>query len=416
MSEAKKVGRKPKPKNDRIFNCLRPHTDMSAIVQYGEAVDRGENPDPNVGIMSKEEFLALAVAQIESVKANEAVSSMPAAYQPVIVGAGVSSGARFLTAGQKARNKVEPENWPSDLEPWQEGYRMSDSHRRCHKTDARDLVIDREQNVLTVGQNDFVVGTDKVPAILLINASKTGSYGENIRCGKSVSFGDNEDIINLVGRFNNSYYVDYFDDGTVPGCPVVWAPNMCVDQWGYFELDGRRLSNTEIRSILAFDSSNTELTFIPLDAPIVGKSLSQFNLWQDVCQSMSDVKTKDSSGLTALDRFKSRSARGEEKGDLSDNAWRNLKVQCRTNPKELFPFGFFSAQTGVIPCLHFQDSTDKEYIRFVIGCRVGSAYSETLWEAKSRLKSKVESKSVETTESAPVAEETAVEAIMEVTA
>lgn len=390
-SATKRRGRQPVEQNKHVFNMLRPQS-AEATLEYGRAVADGQNPSPNKDIISVSELNKIAQAQIEARKAGKPIPSMPVVYQPLRVGFAMQTRARIALNGQPSKNTRKPRDWDGHgLGEWEKPAYIADPAsdtarmpRRCHKHNVKDLVTDPDNNVVKIGRHEFVIGTDADSAIFMINGSKTGNYGANILAGKRKAFSETDGLGNIVGRINNNFFIENLDDGTKPGAELAWGPQMCIDQWGYLSRNDRKMSYAQIRN--AVEEGNLEgITFTAIEQPIVGVSLTKAKFWQDVKKSMSLAATRDENEKNALERFEKRGMGRSRGKDVQANSWTNLKVQCRTNPKEMFPFGFFNSQTGIIPCAHFGDSITDERVTFVIGARVGAQWTENQHEARRRL-------------------------------
>ena len=240
--KAVRKAKEPKPSNPWIFNMMRPMADPQTVIDYGKAVEEGKTPNPNTGRMTRDAYMKAFEAYNQAMEKGQVPPSIPPIYEPTMVAHAAATNARVAIAGQASLHKNKPAAWDDKvLGPWRAGMYILDgkttstSIRRCHLPDARKLVENREENVLTIGSHDFVVGTgvgdDNVPAAMLINASKTGNYGCNERGGKREGFASNmKELAALVGRFSNGWQIVTIDDKTRPGARYVACPHMHIDK------------------------------------------------------------------------------------------------------------------------------------------------------------------------------------------
>lgn len=369
--------------NPHIFNMLRPVGDIDAFIEWAKKVNAGENPSPNTFLLSREDFRKQWEAFEAALEDGKTPPSIAPLYQPLWIQHAVATNARVVRAGQTSKHTTKPKDWSDAWGEWTKGRYISKpgDGRRCHNPDARTMVTKRDENVLALLGADFVIGTTDTPAIMLINASETGNFGNNITAGKDASLSECKGIRNLVGRFNPRIKKENIDDGTKPGGLVVWGENQVVD-WGYLMRKGEQMTPAQIRkAVEADDLSGIE--FKELEAPIVGKSLTKDQFWTAVKRAMSLAGTRDDNEKTDLDRFEKRKARSGRKTETEVRSFGNFKTQCRVNFNQVFPFGLYNSQTGIVPVIHFGDD-ETELVRFVIGVRQGSAFSENKWQARRR--------------------------------
>lgn len=387
---------KPRKKREKVeqnrfaFDMRRPHLPES-VMEYAKALAEGGNPSPNKGVMTVTAYNKLLEEQKEARKAGKPIPSMPPIYQPVIVGQAMRTRARFIMNGQPSKNSRKPSNWEDSFGEWEKGNYVADPEsksarmpRRAHRHLIRTLVTDPDNNIVHIGRHDFIIGDDGTSAIHMVNGSKSGNYKANIAVGKKIAFAETDGLTNIVGRINNNIYLDHFDDGTTPGAPIIWGEGMCVQHWGYLIRNDRKLSYAQIRKAVE-DKDLDGISFQQIEQPIVGVSLTKAKLFQEVRRSMSLVATKDENDKTDFERFEKRGKKGRGTKDVAKNAWVNIHVQCRTEPSEMFPYGFGQSQTGIVPCAHYGDSLEDERVTFVIGARVGAQWTENAHQARRRL-------------------------------
>ncbi len=394
-----------------FVDLLKPR-EVDAMLALGQLIVDGKTlkqSDFNKGRMSakaiRDEITAYNDAvdvNADRVEAGNDPMPLPSTallYQPVLVEAGMRYGGRFVYAGQQSSQTTAPKDWPTDIvgewrvpvgkpddEDYDEGslgWKLG-TGRKCHESDHRRNVVNRAENVLTVGMFEYVVGTKDVPALFLHNASKTGSYGAVTACGKRLSFADNPALANLVGQFNSKCEAITVDDGTV-GARIVILPNMLV-RWGYIAKGDKRLTNLQIRKAVETDGGKG-LKFVALEAPIVGKGFTKSQLWQAVKRVMSLKGTirDEEDGRTALERFEGRPPRSDKKTETPDKVWDNFKVICRTAFNGVFPFGVRAGTGQCPPVIFYGDKLTEEMGRFVCGVLTGHEFKENRWAAKERL-------------------------------
>lgn len=313
-------------------------------------------------------------------------------YQPALMEATVGSKALMAVSGQVARAQEQPVEWKEHvLGKWSPGDRLMPG-RMHHSKDVRKLVAEKN-DLVEVNGVEYVLG------IFAIDSSRTGNYGTIMREGKRLAFEGLDGIDRLVGRINPDVTTEALEDGGW----IVWNKNQQV-VWGTLNRNGSALTHDAIRE----DASNVE--FVALTDPIVGRNVSREALVERVRAVMSDKSTVNKDGLTEWDRFCGRKASNTE-GKVSTGekkTWDNVGTLCRLHPKVVFCFGFRAVQVG-IPCFtRFQGDTldAKEVLSFAIGQRLPLDLSENRWDLRRRVK-------VETTEEvAPEVETTVVEPVI----
>lgn len=382
--------RKEKPQNPHTFDFRRPVGDPNEVLTVVKAfVENGKMLAPNKGLLSPKAYGDAVRAIKAAEEEGKPGPSMPPLYDPSRRWLAAQTNAACVVSGQKGKAAKEPKDWP--VGTWREGDRVETKPLRlCHRQDVRDLID--EGNVAQIGQFNYVIGTvgekENTPAPMVINGARTGNYLANLIALKELSFEGMDEINSVVGRINNDFEIVTLDDGTKPGVPVVCTPNMIVRDWGYFYRDDKKMTLAQIRRAIA-DGDTKGMRYqaeFTADKPLVGKSISQAQLWSKVRQQMKLSATKRD-GKTALERFEARASRaGGEGGEVDARAWHNLaQVQTRTAPHETYPFGFFSAQTCCVPVAHFDEKGEKLLVRFVLGCHIGAKYAENQWQANDRI-------------------------------
>jgi len=370
------------------FDFRRPvKSAADSIAFFKSVVEDGKKLSPNAALLTGRQYGDLVNAHDAAIDEGKTPPSLPARYDPLRRQVAAMFDAFCIKIGKGKRPRGLPENIAKMLEA---GDTVVPPMRLCHAQDARDLIVDRESNVLTVGKYDYVVGTTETPAVHLTQPHKTGSYGAVTENGRLLSFEGMNEVASLVGRFNNDFVVINLDDKTDPGCEVPFAPNQIIDEWGYFIRNGKRMTVAQIRSAVE-KGETSDMKFeseYNVKNPLVGKSVSRKQLGSACKRAMSLAATKDENDLTDWDRFIGRKPRSEdnkEPTDAMDRLWYNLCVICRCSAEEETPYGFRALQLGIVPSIHYGDSTDDELVRWIIGSRTGAPYSESRWEARARL-------------------------------
>lgn len=388
--------RTPRPKSSAIANIMRPHKHEDIMAIAEKLV---KNEDVGIGLINgavlsqddaAQEFklhseamedyktsVAAAIKSGSSIPAKPKIPSLSTVYDPVIATAINRLNCRVAIQGQEAKHNKEPADWSRQLGNWRPGRYIADSVRVHH---LKDLTrnIDSSNNLVSIGSYQYLIGSDE-SAIFAAMPSKTGNYAANIAAAKRLSFIGVEGLDDIVARFNNNIHTEHLDDGTHPGGRVHFLPNQMAT-WGYLVKGQERLSYDQIRKMV--ESKETGIRFVELDKPIVGNPFNQNQFCSQVQRSMSLVATKDDDGNTSWENFQKR---GGKKDDATSNVWRNLFVQMRVDPAVWNCFGFENCQWGVVPVACFGDNVDKQMVRVVVGVRIGTEFSETRSQAKSRL-------------------------------
>lgn len=396
VSDRKRATRQPRNKSDVVWPLITPYSASEAI-NLGRAVSNGEDASPNkFRRITKSEFESEWAAYEAARKDGKPLPSLTPFYQPPVIDHINRLNARTIQYGQPAKHSRKPNNWPSSLGEWAPGMFIAPhGHvRRCHQPDARKMVTNRTANIvdITIDNKVFSVvvgevvdGKTSVPAVMLVNAGKTGNYAANLEALKQLSLAsllENNRPNNIVGIFNPDFCKEILDDGTTPGCELAWSPNSKLT-WGYLKRGGNTMTPAQIRSVVTRlaageTDANEGIEIAYLDAPLVGLSVKRSDWWT-ACQEIMAADVDPETGKSTFETF----------GDEPAKAWYNLMVQCRTDPNEQHPFGFFSVQLGLAPCPHFGGNVDEEMIRVVVAGgglgRIGYSFRETRRDAKRRL-------------------------------
>ncbi len=400
--KAAKPAAKAKVKHPHVMDfrtpCSNPENELALAASFAD----GKTLDPNVGMMS-------ATAYEQAMEANRVDGkSVPCQYSFIRRMIAKMTNATCLVSATKDDKGVKPKK-SMGLNAKMTASMSGGDHvyvdpksgdvqtlRINHIIDARDLVTDRKENVLTVGKFDFVVGTTETPAVHLIHANKTGSYGANIQAGKRAAFeGQDKILASLVGRFNNAAEVITLDDETDPGAQMAIIPNSLINAWGYFVKGDKRQTCAQIRKAVEGDDTTGmkfKVVYSPGGERLKSKvALNRSSLWAAIKPAMRLASTKRGDGdeaTTALERFEVRKPRNEggEKNPPQDCAWVNLSsTQRRVAPFEDFPFGVRSLQCGIVPVVHYGDDHKTKLVSFILGAWVGAKDAETSGQAHYRL-------------------------------
>ena len=373
-----KRGRKPAVKYPYVFDFRRP-CDPKSEIELGKAFyEEGKTPPPNAGMVSAKEFKELLAAKSKAEFTGVDIPSIPVMYSFIRRGIAARRNATVVITGHQSKGSQpsESHNIPkSIMANYSDRDRVHvDANgkpiplRAHHKNDARNLVIDKDENVLTIGKWNYVVGTSDTPAAFLINASKTGGYAAAIVSGKAAAFAGQENILgSLCGRFINDWKIVTLDDGTEPGGQEAVGPNMLIDAWGYFRRGNKRMTPVQIRKAVK-SGDVKDISFESVYTP-GGEQLR------------SKVALNRTSFLAAI---KSRMSNVDEK--RMNNIWTSFStVQVRTSMNEMHPYGALSMQTGIIPVSHYGEDCTTLLVSFVLGAWIGTEYSENSRQAHYRL-------------------------------
>lgn len=398
-SQGQKSQKKGKQKAaDRpLINLTRPWN-VDAVFEFAKSMDAGETPKIHIGIMSQDAHTAEWNAHYEAVEAGKKnPPPLSNLYQPPIMQYAKTVNALAAQKAQGKSTKSRPAQWNENkLGKWELGFGLGDI--RCHHAeDARKLVVNPDENLLTLGRlGQFVVGTTDTSAIHLIHASKTGCFGAIIAEGKKLAADGVKGLDNLVCTFNTKVVKETLKDGSI----IVWLPNQQVT-WGYLVKGDRKMTCAQIRNL---GDDVTGVKFEPLPEAIRLNNVTVKAVFSAVKRTLSLVATKDEAGKTDWDRFTARKGRSGTKKSAEETAVAtNAGTLCRLSPKVLRCQGFKSLQLGM-PIFHcFEgDSVEKAelVIGFAIGCRLPDDYAENTWDMRGRLGIEEEATETETTETA----------------
>ncbi|MHA2279681.1 MAG: hypothetical protein ACXAC5_02140 [Promethearchaeota archaeon] len=345
-------------------------------------------PECNKGVMSQAAFDKL----VDAWNAEEEVTFFPR-YNPVLVDLVHAMNARSLRRGSVTRHPKPPSNWSdktwgSWFLPDDEGGRTIQSGwffdtampRRCHAKRAEELVTEPEKNILTLGNNRYVVGdgTTVRSAVMLVWATARGNYRAGDDARKRMSLAGNSDAVDVVFRIedraNNGGGVTVKADwGDIN--EVVFMPGQVLTAGFLFGSGKKPLTAKQIRALgevakgLKFKTVRQVL-----DGPIVGKPIGWDRLWTEI---------QKIEGKGGLKRLREREGRSDSEVDVTPQhkSQTNLKVTTRVSPNEAFPFGFRAAQCDMVPFT--VNEADGEFsMGIVIGDRSNFRHNVGVHEAK----------------------------------
>jgi len=351
----------------------------------GKAADMPQfNPkhflDLNKGQMSQDQMEELDEREWN----GESVVRLPR-YNPVLIDA-ILASKPSVCIRRGAGKKKPPSNWDEKrLGSWylldEEDERTFPSGwffdkklpRRCHAVQAERMVTDAEKNILTFGNNRYVVGdgTNVRSALMLLLTTKRGNYRAGDLIRKRMSLAGNKDVTDIVfcieDRPNNGGGVTLKAEWKNSIKEVVCLPGQAMSAGFLFDAKGKRLTAKQIR---ALDSDTKGLKFKTvrqvLNGPIVGKPIPWSAIW-------AELQVADKAGIAAM---RKRSGRSEEyeKGSPQACSLENHKVTCRVGPHESHPHGFRAAMADVVP--YKITGGDELMFGVVVGDRSNFPYEE----------------------------------------
>jgi len=348
--------------------------------------------DANKGIMSQKAFDKLVDAWNDS----DGVV-FPPRYNPVLVDLIHEMNATSIRRGLLSKHPRQPSNWDEkQWGPWnlldEDGEHTIPSGwffdkampRRCHAETAEKLVEDHAKNILTFGNNRYVVGdgTTVRCSPMLVWATARGNYRAGDSARKRMSIAGNKDVTDVVFRVedrpNNGGGV------TVKGnwgdiAELVFLPGQALTAGFLFDAKGKRLTAKAIR---ALDGDTKGLKFKTvrqvLDGPIVGKAITRDKLWAEI-QTIEGNK-----GIKRLREREGRSESEEVDSTPQNKTMTNLKVTTRVSPNEAFPFGLRAAQCDMVPYI-INDEEGDFLMGIVIGDRSNLDHNVGVNEAKAEV-------------------------------
>jgi hypothetical protein len=330
--------------------------------------------------------------------ANLGDDYMPPRYNPVLVDLIHEQNATHIRRGLVSKHPKAPKDWDEKVwGPWAETVEYDDGTteeepsgwffdtsmpRRTHAETAEKLVEDHAKNILTIGNNRYVVGdgTNVRCAAMLVWATSRGNYRAGDSARKRMSIAGNKDIPDVVFRIedraNNDGGVTVKADwGDVN--EVVFMPGQALTAGFLFDAKGKRLTAKQIRG-LAEDAKGIKFKTVSsvMGGPIVGKAITREALWNEI------QTIEGKGGIKKLREREGRSENEEVDRTPQNKTITNLKVTCRVSPAEAFPFAFRAAQCDMVPYIVNDDEGDFS-MGVVIGDRSNFTHNVGVNEAKS---------------------------------
>lgn len=220
--------------------------------------------------------------------------------------------------------------------------------RRCHSKTAEKMVTEPEKNILTFGNNRYVVGDGTVvrAAYMLVSATKRANYKAGDQIRKRMSLAGNKDALDVVFRIedraNNGGGVTLKSKWRHGIQEVVMLPGQAMTAGFLFNAKGKRLSAKDIRNLDA-DTKGLKFKTVNqvLGGPLVGKEIPWSSIWEE-------LNVVDKANLAAMRKREGRSEE-YEKGSPQACSLHNHEVTCRVGPHEANPHGFRAAVLDMVP-------------------------------------------------------------------
>ena len=351
--------------------------------------DEKHFPNVNRGIQT----VAAYNKDVDRHNADETVEFYPR-YSPVLADLTHLMNAFTLRRGLTSLHPKPPSDYSEkDWGPWNlvddDGEHTIPSGwffdevlpRRCHARKAESLVEDAEKNILTFGQNRYVVGdgTTVRCAPMLVWATARGNYRAGDSARKRMSIAGNKDVTDIVFRIEDrpndgDAYVAKANWGEIKA--MVFLSGQVLTAGFLFNAKNKRLTAREIRGL---DVKTTGLKFKTirqvLDGPIVGKLISRDRLWTEI---------QNIEGKGGIKKLRDREGRSESEDvdkTPQSRTMTNLKVTTRVTPNEAFPFGVRAAQCDMVPYIVHNSEGEFE-MGIVIGDRSNIEYNVGVNDAK----------------------------------
>ncbi len=356
----------------------------------------------------KADYLATGVA-------SKKPASLPYLSIPAIHRIASEQGLNFVVRGHPNKQEKAPKGWSDRVYgPHRPGIDF-DRFRCNYLKDVRLAVENPEQNIITVGKTQYVLG------INCINPARSGNGEAN---HGSTKFNCHKDVPNgkfLVGQINRDVVEEVLEPQKheSKGATMSWLPNTRV-AWGFLEKGGKKQTHDQLRK-----NDGNGLKFVALKKPIIGKPMNEASWWSTVKSLMSRASTKDkvvkgkggkpdTGGKTAMERWEKKVAddnkRKKQNKTCRGLGMGNMQTATRNDPNVAHCFGWRGAQCGLSLYSHFAPSIKDVasavlLYNIAIGARLTFGLSETMGELKKRLapatkpaKKKVEKKVTEKAE------------------
>jgi hypothetical protein len=366
----------------------------------GKAADLPELPTskmPNInsGRMSQSAYDKLLDQYNEAAESGDALPAIPPRYCPVEQDLIAAIGCSVIRKGQATK---PPKGWDEKkFGPWyhedvdgertvKSGWLIDDKpQRQCHAA-IRSMVTDPKDNILTIGGTEYVVGTggNEGSAMFLLNAHRPGNnYGANHDVIKRMSLAGVKGLANIVFRIETkpndgacirvdmtgNKEFNYFMPGDVA------TPGFLTNG------GGKELTPAQIRK--AAEGDGKGIKFKAIKDHVVGQAIVYSEMWSDIRKGSGKAHQAMRDRPSNLETAKTPQVKSQD----------NATVECRVNHTEGYPFGFRSAQIGVVPFFEWElDENEKWVQRFgmVIGARNNFEYNITKNEAKANLADEAE--------------------------
>jgi hypothetical protein len=351
-------------------------------------------PDPNSGIQSQ----AAYEKQVDRWNKDDEVEFGPR-YNPVLVDLVCEMNASCLRRGSKLTRPpsgYDEKVWGSWYLVGEDGERTVPSGwffdkkpRRCHAKRAEELVTEPEKNILTFGQNRYVVGdgTNVRSGPMLVWATSRGNYRAGDDARKRMSLAGNKDATDVVFRIEDRS--NNGDGVTVKANwndiqEVVFMPGQALTAGFLFNEKGERLTAKDIRGL---DPKTTGLKFKTvrqaLDGPIVGKAIPWDKLWVEI------QRIEGKAGIKKLREREGRSESDEVDQTPQKRSKTNIRTTMRIAPNEAFPFAFRAVECDMVP--YIVNEADGSFsMGIVVGDRSNFEYNVGVHQAKAEEVKEVE--------------------------
>jgi hypothetical protein len=395
MASQVKAGRKPKPASRIIVDCRFPR-DVDITKKLARLARDGKEFNPNDGVLSEAEYLELVRAQHAAVESGGVSVPIPPICVPFITQWATDNGALVAISAQKSKGgSYRPREWDDKvLGPWRKGWTIVEP-RKSHVTDARALVTNRGNDLITIRGVDYVLGPRAV------NPYARGNKFYNWKCAMDIAHADTPMMDRLVGRFNPK--------AAVIADVVFGYPNQFI-QWGiWYAPDGSDIDFDWLRQhndavTPDFDWTGYSFDLLDPDAEdrdrFAGAVVTEPKLVSCVQREMSKAVTCNEQGLTAWEVLSGRRGRSGNEGDARKKVWENMGTMSRQDPSGFFCFGMPNLQVGIAVVAQFDERARNRVYRLMIGQYSPAALKENAWHARKRAKL-AEPASAETAEAAP---------------
>lgn len=358
-------------------------------------------PNPNAGRMTEADYAALLKEYddvgrelMENPDSKRPYPIFPPVYIPVEQDLIAETGCGVLRKGQERRFETKKIDGIDVLQPpsdWDEskfGSWVKDGEpsllyvdwsapRRVHATKPEHCISDSAQNIVTIGDVRYLVGTGghKGSSVFLIAPSAEGKNVGNVDAArKEMCLAGAKGLVNLVFRFE--------DKSNHGECVEVEMDRLGNKNWfmpgqaltpGYLYSGNDELSPSQIRKL-----EDGKVKFKPLLEPIKGKEINwKTDLWPA-------IQLREGRGGSAV--MRGRATRLEKAKTPQDKTLENATTHCRMNAiSDGHAFGFRNANFVFAP--YYRYSSDGEV---TFGLVIGIRSNYDLIVTKQDVKSKTE--------------------------